>query len=852
MAANPASAHASPQAERLRLAPFLPYENGVQAAGVEHALALRDGGLGFAFALAVPAVEAVPDGRAWVAHAIDSLVRTLPAGWVLQVFRRNQSRFEAALRLYEQRAGGVGSALAPLARTQLARLRDAQRDGFFPRDAALNFHPTTEDLLFALRTPPCRALNPLAGARAAAQRDDELRATFRAAVQSMRAAGLAFELMPAPQLVGYIASLLNPALAHRTPAYRPDVSANDASEAVAAMVDIRPDAEHAWFRGFVSADAGVERHFRVVSMMWQPAGMSDGMLDELFQPLRDLTVVATFRALDQGATRVAMKTRRFVNNRMRLPWNAEELEAINESISTAIARNFEGERYVLFRLQAVLHEASAEAADDAAAYVANGLHTRFDVPALVEQDIGGSLILQGCLPFAASASAERGFARQRRMMSHDAAGLAFAAGTWSGIARDVNTLYVNRWGRPLMVSTYHADTNANFMLSGGSGGGKSFWVHDLAIQELRIPGARLYLTSVKADYKKLALAYGRYVELDLDGAHSINPFNGAPTPANVEFWTEVLTAIVVDGSSASHVTREERLLLADAAKLAAEDTALRYHGARETLLSHIVEKLAGFEGRMGSQLAQRFRDYYGDGKYARLFDRASTLSLEDRLVFFNLRLVASMSCANAAMLAIFRFVDGVMTDPQLTGVPKTLLVDEGWATQRDDFSARLVERAARIYRSFGGRFGAVSQSFEDFDTPFGRALLANTATKIVLPQDASSLAKIRNYIALNDAEFELVRSLRMVKGAFGEFFVRIEGKGATVGRVVPDALRYAVATTDAQDVAVIEDYVVQAHGRWNDAIERFAREYPRGVAARAAQPAPDAPRGTAVDAERAR
>jgi conjugal transfer ATP-binding protein TraC len=824
--------HAEPTAERLRLAPFLPYENGVEAAGLPHALALRDGGIGFAFNVGVPAVEAVPGGRGLVAEAIDGLVRALPPGYVLQVFRRNLSCIDGALRLFEERAGGVGSILAPLARQHAERFRAAQRDGFFPGQPAINFYPTTEDLVFAVRTPPCRALSPVGGGREAARRDELLRSTVRALSQGLRAAGLGVSLMSAAQIAGYAAGLLNPALATRARPYQPDVTADDASEAVAAMVDLRPEPEHGWHRGFISADSGVERYFRVVSMMWQPSAMSDGMLDDLFQPLRDLTVVATFKALEQGAARLAMKSKRFVNTRMRLPWNAEELESINESIGESIARNFEGERYVLFRLQAVLHERSADAAEDAAAFVANGLATGYDVPALVEQDIGGSLILQGCLPFTTTANAERSFARQRRMMSHDAAGLAFASGTWAGVPRDVNTLYVNRWGRPLMVSTYQAETNANFLLSGGSGGGKSFWVHDLAVQELRIPSSRMYLTSIKADYKKLALAYGRYVELDLDGVHSINPFSGPPTAANVEFWTEVLTAMVVDGSSANHVTREERLLLADAAKLAAEDTLLRYHGARETLLGHVVEKLAGFEGRMGSQLAQRFRDYYGEGKYARLFDRPSTLSLEDRLVFFNLRLVASMSCANAVMLSIFRFVDGVMTDPQLTGVPKTLLVDEGWSSQRDDFSARLVERAARIYRSFGGRFGAVSQSFEDFDTPFGRALLANTATKIVLPQEASSLAKIRNYIALNDAEFELVRSLRMVKGAYGEFFMRIEGKGATVGRVVPDALRYAVATTDPQDVAVIEDFVVQADGRWDRALERFAREFPAGVSAR--------------------
>jgi hypothetical protein len=811
----------------------LPYENGVSVGAIERAMLLRDGGVGLAWRVGVPPTESIPDGELDVARAVDLLVRCLPAGWTMQVYRRNIPGCERAIRTYEQRAAPVGALAIELMRERIGALREAARPGFFPGHP-LNFWPTTEELTIAVRSPPLRAYGLLANDARLKARDDQIRDVHRSIEQALHSGGLSKVALAPGEIVGFAATLLNPLLLDEGRRYAPDVTLDDAAEALAAVVDLRPEEGIDWTRGCESHWKGARRVLRIVSMMWQPDAVQAGLVDKVLQSQRGVCAISTMHMLQQQLATTSIKARRFLNSRMRLPWNAEAIDEIDASLTEALRRTFGGERIVGFRMHVLVESDTAKEADETAAYIANALDATCSIPAIVENDIGGSLVAGGILPFCFDRDAERAYARQRRLLSFDAARLTFAAGTWSGVQRNVNVLHLNRKGRPLMLSTYEAEKNANFMVAGSSGGGKTFWVHDMVIQESRLPGARFYLTSVKPDYRKLALLKGRYIEIHPDSPHAINPFHGPPTQGNAELWGAVLETMMRD-ETGLRLSTDERMLLVDAALMAARESQERYAGARETRLAHIVTKLVGFEGDLGKQMARRLRDYHGEGIYAGLFDRESTISPEDSFVFFNLRDVAAMRCYEAVLMAIHTYIDGIMTDPQLQRVQKTFITDEGWGTQRNEMAARFVERAARIYRSLGGRLGAVSQSFDDYMTPYGRAVLQSTATKFVLAQDATALASLRDYLTVNEAEFDLIRSLRVEKGHYGEYFVKMEGKGATVGRIVATPFTYALATTDPEDEGVIEEWAIAAGGDWRAAIQRFATEYPRGVAAARAE-----------------
>ena len=171
-----------------------------------------------------------------------------------------------------------------------------------------------------------------------------------------------------------------------------------------------------------------------------------------------------------------------------------------------------------------------------------------------------------------------------------------------------------------------------------------------------------------------------------------------------------------------------------------------------------------------------------------------------------------------------------MNNPGLRAVPKGLIADEVWALVRNSHAAAILERSLKAYRSLGGFAVPIVQDPKDLDTPGGRVMLVNTATKIVLPMDASAHEDLRNYVRLNEREMEIVRNLRLAKRRFSEFFISTDGMRSAKGLLIPDALRYAVATTDPVDEHRIEDYFREC-GDMLAAVAQFARRMPYGLPA---------------------
>jgi hypothetical protein len=149
---------------------------------------------------------------------------------------------------------------------------------------------------------------------------------------------------------------------------------------------------------------------------------------------------------------------------------------------------------------------------------------------------------------------------------------------------------------------------------------------------------------------------------------------------------------------------------------------------------------------------------------------------------------------------------------------------------QDSFASAILERSLKAYRSLGGFALPIVQDPRDLDTPAGRVILVNTATKVILPMDRSGQDDISRFVHLNERELELVRNLRLVKRRYSEFFVSVEGVHSAKGLVIPDPLRYAISTTDPVDEAELER-LFQETGDMLKTVQRFAHDMPYGVRA---------------------
>lgn len=843
----------------------LPYLYCGHFAGFGPLHLLSDDTLGYAFGMDVPTVDTVVDGEEATAHAVTTMLHALPAGMHWQWFFTSSTCVEAQLERYEEQRS-ADAASRQFVEAFVARWRAAQEDGFFPGDGQHNLHPRSQRLLIALKSEPLglarpgfrdlarrllpgrlvNALAPMlarAGAQSAAfERASRFIGGVRDILAAAHAHGLEVRAVDADGLVAFICSMLYPQRRHALPTQtcaRPQATHTafeDTRQAIAAMgrIDgIEP-------AGFKTIAAGQERHHRVVSMLWQPRSVAPGILNGLASIRPRMTICLSAAALPATAALLQLKARALLNAKSTHRFNATEMEARSEALHEVEQRIFaEGERILEMRLHVHVCEATAEEAQLAAESVCKHLEA-LEIEAAVESDVGSSLLLRGCLPFAVYPRTEQKLRRRRRVLSRDCADMHPGGGCWTGVGPVPGdgglgrpspvVLYSNPLGEPLFVDPTRAEKNPHALVVGQSGSGKSFFVHDYLLHLWRLPEVRLFLISIKADYRKLALLLGRYIEVSLDSDVSLNPFCGRPTLENQARWFAALALMLTEGSSAPTLSRDAEIALQNAALNAAQrnwDSATD-RPIRETILEHICVELERYAGPLGRQLSSQLQPYRR-GPFRKLFNEPRHEATRERFVFFNLGSILRQPCAALASFCVFGMIDEVMTDPGLRGVPKGLIADEVWALVRNPYAASILERSLKAYRSLGGFAIPIVQDPQDLDTPSGRVMLVNTATKIILPLDRSGQADLQRYVRLNERELEIVRNLRLAKRRFSEFFISIDGMRSAKGLLIPDPLRYAVATTDPLDEERI-DRIYAECGDMLATVQRFARDYPYGIA----------------------
>jgi hypothetical protein len=865
-------ARTEPDPQTRALVDELPYLDCGELDGFGPLHLLADGTLGYAFAVAVPTVDTVVEGEQAAATIVTTMLHALAPGVHWQWFLHTDPCVARPLERYRCQPGHDAAGRL-FADAFVERWRAAQRDGFFPDDPECNFHPRTQRIVLALKSEPLgwtqpglsdvaslmppglqAALEPLI--RRLGRNDGALRraagfvGSVRDVLLAAQANGWETHAIDADELVEWVASLLFPQrLLAPAPAEggaeakpRAGLQTNETRVAIAALGRVESISP----AGFCTWARGVPRHHRVVSMLWQPRAVTPGMLNFLATLRPHLCVTLSAAAQSPAASLLALKARALLNARSTHRFNATEMQARSDALEEVEQRMFaDGERIFETRLQVMVAEPSAEEADRAAASIAKHLAT-IEIEACVEESIGSTLLLRACLPFAVYPETERKLRRRRRLLTRDCADLHPGGGCWTGVAPEPPgarllspapvVLYSNPLGEPLFIDPTKAEKNPHALVVGQSGSGKSFFVHDYLLHLWRLPDVRLFLISIKADYRKLALLLGRYVEIGLDSDIGLNPFCGAPNLENQARWFAALALMLHQDRGEADLPREAEIALQTAAMAAAQRNwdAQSDRPIRETLLEHVCLELERAAGPLGRQLALQLHPYRR-GPYRRLFNAPRGIPADERFVFFNLGNILRQPCAALASFCVFGLVDEVMTDPRLRAVPKGLIADEVWALVRNPHAAAILERSLKAYRSLGAFALPIVQDPQDLDTPSGRVMLVNTATKVILPLDRAGQSDLQRYVRLNEREVEIVRNLRLFKRRYSEFFVSIDGMKSAKGLLIPDPLRYAVATTDPADEECIERHFREC-GDMLAAVQRFARESPYGIRRQPAQP----------------
>jgi len=384
--------------------------------------------------------------------------------------------------------------------------------------------------------------------------------------------------------------------------------------------------------------------------------------------------------------------------------------------------------------------------------------------------------------------------------------------------------FAGRKGQVIGIDVFDKrSNNHNFLITAGSGAGKSFTLNNLCANYYA-SGALVRLIDIGYSYKKLcSINNGRY--LDFGKEHiCINPFqsNGQDKEDrenDLQATAEVIAEMVYSASGQA-MTETEWTLVKEAVRWAVKRDGGEYG------INHVYEYLRTYpeyaENKDQREIEQvktqakvmafNLQDYIEGGRYGRFFNGQSTFNISnDEFVVLELEKlkgqkelfkVVTLQVANACTQDLY------LSD---RGRRRFILFEEAYqflklsGDKGNERIGRIIEEGYRRARKYGGSFGIVTQSLNDLSSfgSSGPVIKTNSAYKFLLEADDYQDAVRNGVVNYEGLMLDLITTVKNNKPRYSEVMFDTP-LGVGVGRLVVDPWGYWVNTSDADEVAKYE------------------------------------------------
>lgn len=343
--------------------------------------------------------------------------------------------------------------------------------------------------------------------------------------------------------------------------------------------------------------------------------------------------------------------------------------------------------------------------------------------------------LQSILPRAEDQMA------QKRNLDSSSAALSFPFMS-SELVQESGILYgINKSNSSLIILDRFSLHNANSITFAQSGAGKSYATKVEILRQL-MQGTRVIVIDPEREYKRLTDSVeGTYIKLSAKSKQKINPFDLATTYHEIEDLSEHAQDLMdVISLMAEGLTAREK---------AATDKAIikvyRQTKKQQPLLEDLYAELR----KLGQlKLCEKLEKYIS-GSLADVFNAQTNVKLDNRLVIFDIKDLPE-NLRQIMMLIISNFVKNqVMAKPE----KRLLVIDEGWILLQHEESARFVAGLVRRARKYYLGVSIISQQANDFlKSEYGRAIASQSALRILMRQDTTTIKGVVNEFNLSEYE----------------------------------------------------------------------------------------------------
>jgi conjugal transfer ATP-binding protein TraC len=377
---------------------------------------------------------------------------------------------------------------------------------------------------------------------------------------------------------------------------------------------------------------------------------------------------------------------------------------------------------------------------------------------------------------------------------------------WKGTQTPVMTLFGRR-GQIIGFDLFdNTGGNFNFAVAALSGSGKSVFVNEMTYRYLGA-GAKVWIIDVGRSYKNLCeLLDGEFIEFS-DERHNticLNPFSMIiDINADMEM---VLPLLAQMASPREPLDNYSYTALGSAIKRVWDAKG------RSATITDIYELLQ--TGRLSSEgeyerdlsrLATALEPYTRYGVYASYFEGDANIQFDKDFVVLELEELKSKKDLQSVVmqLIMYRITQEMYRDRSRR---KLVIIDESWDLMGSGSSGSFIEAGYRRARKYGGAFGTITQSVDDYYKNEATKAAINNADWLFLlrqkPENIERLGK-EGKLPLDEWLKRQLSSVSTEHGHFSEIYIH-SPMGSGLGRLLLDPFSMLVYSTRAEDYEAIK------------------------------------------------
>jgi type IV secretory pathway VirB4 component len=408
--------------------------------------------------------------------------------------------------------------------------------------------------------------------------------------------------------------------------------------------------------------------------------------------------------------------------------------------------------------------------------------------------------------------------RDQDLLTSNAADLAPVEMPWQGTPRSPLFLVETPYRQLIPFSLFDPGLgDANMLVMAKSGGGKTFMVQQLLLMAARA-NPLISIIERGDSYRPLVeLMGGRMITMSLDTDQTINPWDlpegeREPGKDQIAFLKNLTRHMLGEGRADDTGLLDN--LITDAILRTYKRAAIRSSNPVPTF-SDLRDELSQWRDEERNErvmdeahlAAIKLRSWASEkGVYAKLFDRPTTISLDNPWLFFNVEQLADDSRLETAMSLLIAHATAQRAAGK-AGRPSITVLDECWFLLDSAVLAPEVVQLFRTARKRNASVWGISQTAEDFvgternPRLHGAGIVKNSTTKII-GQQPGDMCALRDHLHLNETALNQVKHFSApIKGKSADALIAIGEKAETTHtiRISATPIDYWITTTYARE-----------------------------------------------------